>query len=181
MKLIALALLLTLVYNVHSTNNRIVGGKDASDGEFPYQISLQFKNQHFCGGSLISESWIVTAAHCKVDGLDPIEAVAGEHDLSSDSGDEQRRSVTEFTIHEDYEGGQNSVGPDDIAVIKVDEPFELSSRVTVIQLPEPDSYPSGSAVVSGWGSVSRVPGEYPDILQVSIFFYLNMSTVKEGF
>lgn len=169
MRLVALTFLLTfhIVY-VHASNNRIVGGKDTSDGEFPYQVSLQYKTQHFCGGSLISEEWIVTAAHCKLD-VDPIEAVAGEHDFKSDSGEEQRRTVTEFIIHEKYKGndGNNNVSPDDIAVVKVDSPFELGSRVTVVGLPEPDTYPSGKGVVSGWGSVSREPGEYPDILQVS--------------
>lgn len=168
MNLISYAYLFAFaVISVHCTNNRIVGGKNANSGEFPYQISLQYNEQHFCGGSLLSENWIVTAAHCKLD-VDPIEAVAGEQDFTQDSGDEQRRTVTDFIIHEDYEGGEdnNNVSPNDIAVVKVDQPFELNDRVAVVALPEPDTYPKGSGVVSGWGAIKGDRSEFPDILQV---------------
>lgn len=53
---------------------RIVGGRPAKDGEFPWQVSIQIKNQigsgkyiHFCGGIILSENTILTAAHCLVD------------------------------------------------------------------------------------------------------------------
>lgn len=45
---------------------RIIGGQNAEDGQFPYQVSLRTKlsNKHFCGGSIISSRFILTAAHC---------------------------------------------------------------------------------------------------------------------
>lgn len=46
---------------------KIVGGQKADDGAFPHQVSLRRKNRHFCGGSIINEHWILTAAHC-IDG-----------------------------------------------------------------------------------------------------------------
>lgn len=90
--------------------SRIVGGINARENEFPYQVSLQASGQHFCGGSIIADTWILTAAHCKLDRND-LEAVAGEHSLLYESGNEQRRKIVDFTIHEDYTGG---VGPNDI-------------------------------------------------------------------
>ena len=45
-------------------NNRIVGGRQAQKGQFPYQVTLQVFGEHFCGGSILNEKWILTAAHC---------------------------------------------------------------------------------------------------------------------
>lgn len=45
-------------------DGRIVGGELVSIKSFPYQVSLQYRNNHMCGGSIISEKFILTAAHC---------------------------------------------------------------------------------------------------------------------
>lgn len=43
---------------------RIVGGQNAKNNQFPYQISLRLNNYHICGGSIISKNYVITAAHC---------------------------------------------------------------------------------------------------------------------
>uniref|UniRef100_A0A3P9C7G6 Transmembrane serine protease 3 n=1 Tax=Maylandia zebra TaxID=106582 RepID=A0A3P9C7G6_9CICH len=43
---------------------RIVGGNITKQGQFPWQVSLHFRNEHLCGGSIISPYWVITAAHC---------------------------------------------------------------------------------------------------------------------
>lgn len=151
---------------------KIVGGDEAEAHEFPYQISLQWnfneegkETMHFCGGSLLNENFVLTAAHCRTAYNEQgfIEVVAGEHDVSDSAGNEQRRLVQTFTVHEKYGGG---VGPNDIAIIRVDKSFELNDIVQPIQLPQQDEEFEGDVMLSGWGSISTTPvPSYPDILR----------------
>lgn len=45
-------------------DGRIVGGIELDISDAPYQVSLQRGQQHFCGGSVINNNWVLTAAHC---------------------------------------------------------------------------------------------------------------------
>jgi len=84
---------------------RITGGTSAIPGEFPWQISMQklsksglMKASHFCGGSILNETHIVTAGHC-VDKQDPakVEIVAGAHRIKDvNEASQQRVKVKAF-------------------------------------------------------------------------------------
>lgn len=57
-----------IVNNIRIFSQRIVGGQDTTIGKHAWQVSLQRKSgtswSHSCGGSIIGEKWVVTAAHC---------------------------------------------------------------------------------------------------------------------
>lgn len=73
-----------LVFPPDPASSRIVGGEDAAEGVAPFQCSLQMFRSHFCGCSIISEKWILTASHCLAGRTTrTLEVRVGTNDLRS--------------------------------------------------------------------------------------------------
>ena len=98
-------------------HSKIVGGTDAYHGEFPYQASWQ-SSSHFnsCGGSIINENHVLTAAHCCEGVSSSYDIVGGEHIRNKDDGSEQRMEIRKRNTHPDYDG--NNVD-NDVCVLEV--------------------------------------------------------------
>jgi len=152
-------------YGIIGNHYGILGGQDATEGQFPYQVSLQYcvpynggcAFQHFCGGSIISPSWILTAGHCFDEDYN-FEIVAGILNLTEiDSDDSEFKQILEINqtiVHEDFEG---SVGPNDIRLYQIKTPLVYNERVQPIKLPEQNSQYTGDVVASGWGYTTNDP------------------------
>ena len=103
---------LELGFNMPSISNRIVGGVPATKGQFPHQVSLQWGMspsnglQHFCGGSIISETWVLTAGHCilAIPNFGTFVVKAGKHNIKQLEDTEQTIEVEESIVHEKYAG-----------------------------------------------------------------------------
>ncbi|KAK1128673.1 hypothetical protein K0M31_003128 [Melipona bicolor] len=130
---------------------RIVNGVNAKEGEIPYQVSLQNKDSsfHFCGGSVLNENYVITAAHCTTGKTpDDIKVVAGTTNLTK-LGSEH--PVVKIVIHENYNASDS--WKNDISLLKVSKPFIKSKVISYVPLPSPSDVikPNDVAIVSGWG------------------------------
>jgi len=142
--------------------SKIVGGVATSENEYPWQVGLissQFSSSPFCGGSLISSTEILTAAHCTERGVSWV--LLGEHDLTASDG-EQRLQVCSVIDHPSY----NSATTDyDYSILRLCNPVTFRDDIQPACLPSSSSYNADNrnAVVSGWGTLSS-GGSSPSVL-----------------
>ncbi|KAI5945322.1 Ovochymase-2 [Manis javanica] len=79
----------------------IVGGSQVEKGSYPWQVSLKQREKHICGGTIFSQQWVITAAHC-IANRNPasvLNVTAGEHDLSRTELGEQVFTTETIIIH----------------------------------------------------------------------------------
>uniref|UniRef100_A0A8C6ES52 trypsin n=1 Tax=Marmota marmota marmota TaxID=9994 RepID=A0A8C6ES52_MARMA len=120
-------------------DDKIVGGYTCAKNSLPYQVSLNV-GYHLCGGSLISDQWVLTAAHC----YNRLQVRLGEHDIEVLEGDEQFIQAAKIIRHPNF---NKDTLNNDIMLIK------LASPATI------------SCLVSGWGNTLSFGVKYPSLLQ----------------
>lgn len=129
-------------------DGRIVNGVDTTIAQHPYQVSLQtVSGGHFCGGSIINEDTVVTAAHC----LQTYTAKQLRVRLGSTNykiGGELV-AVRAFTFHQNFKMNTMAF---DVGVMRLATPVRESPNVRYINLAHTAPKTGTAAVVTGWGS-----------------------------
>jgi secreted trypsin-like serine protease len=160
----------------------VVGGVDSKALELPWQVYIEIEKNgatYVCGGTLITDTWVVTAAHCLngLDSRDKFEPVntnqvavySGGIDRSL-NGDLSKNIVTKLITHLGYSQSTNT---HDIALLELSLPVaspaqaiklmdnELQRRADL----EFDNAAVDNLIVSGWGRISTDGKQSTNILQ----------------
>ncbi|XP_051244508.1 polyserase-2-like [Dicentrarchus labrax] len=178
-KVICVATLLTLLtQESHSQlsecgqpplNTRIVGGQPAPAGSWPWQVSLH-RGGHFCGGSLINNEWVLTAAHCfPSSSTDSLVVYLGRQSQEGSNPNEVSRTVTQIINHPSYDSRTND---NDISLLKLSSPVTFTNYIRPVCLAASGStfYNGTDSWVTGWGTIgSGVPLPSPqDLMEVEV-------------
>jgi hypothetical protein len=163
--------------------DKIVGGSTATPGQYPWQVALvdsstnNLLNGQFCGGSVISNQWILTAAHCVTysngTAISPsfVDIVAGVHNLAAPAVGYQRRNITNIIVHPSY----NPVTDDyDAALLRVASPLTLggSGATAVAAIPLVSDAIGDlvgvNATITGWGRTESTPMFPAELQEVTV-------------
>ncbi|EDS42890.1 trypsin 7 [Culex quinquefasciatus] len=152
------------------TNHRIVGGFPIDIRDAPYQVSLNYYREHWCGGSLIGSRWVLTAGHCvDVSDLPLIKVRVGSTHHESGGQLVEIQRVLQHPLYDlapfDY----------DFALLELDEAVQLGEEFYAVELPGRDEPVEDGQMlqVSGWGDTQNAE-ECDDVLRAT-----NVPTVNQ--
>nr|XP_031836002.1 serine protease filzig [Nomia melanderi] len=149
---------------------KIVGGKSAYFGKWPWQVLIReatwlgLFTKNKCGGVLITDKYVVTAAHCQPGFLATLVAVFGEYDLSGELEDKRSmtRNVRRVIVNRGYDP---ATFENDLALLELESPIVFDDHIVPICMPEDGiDYTGRMATVTGWGRL-KYNGGVPSTLQ----------------
>ncbi|XP_043196871.1 trypsin-1-like isoform X2 [Amphibalanus amphitrite] len=149
---------------VPNRSTRVVGGRPSRINEYPWTVALTYRGRFYCGGTLINDRYVLTAAHC-INGLNHhrVEVTLGEHDRNLPfEAITLKTRVLWWLKHPDFDAKTFN---NDIAVIRMKDPVDFSRIMRPVCLPKPGyNYTGEKVTVVGWGRTSE-GGNTANLLQ----------------
>ncbi|KAJ8918118.1 hypothetical protein NQ315_011575 [Exocentrus adspersus] len=136
-----------------AVDGRIIGGDEIAPHTRAYQVALIINGQNFCSGSLISQNYVLTAAHCTAT-ASYVELIFGAHNVNSYESTQLRVTSNSIISHPDYKNPYPL--SNDIALIKTPTPIVTNGYINKTLLASSDSgpYEGYTPALSGWGTTS---------------------------
>jgi len=151
-------------------STRIVGGSEARLHEYPWQAALLYERKLFCGGSLINDRIVLTAAHCLSSMLygahmSAVRVMLGDHDLRTRNETESKLFRVKRLYWNMHFSGKTITN--DVALLELHEPVEFSYSIRPARLPFSDErqFESSNVTVSGWGRFDAVDRSTSPVLR----------------
>ncbi|KAF8791539.1 Proclotting enzyme like protein [Argiope bruennichi] len=151
-----------------NSNTRIVGGKVSLPHEWTWMVALLRRNRFFCGGVIINDWYILTAAHCVMGiKVKDLKVRLGEYNFSEKNEHQEDIPVAEIKRHALF---VTLTFQHDIALLKLKRRIEYTKFIGSICLPNPKSgnYTNVNATVVGWGTVAFGGTASPVLRQVTV-------------
>jgi len=160
---------------LHKKSKVINGNAVWPPHAYPWMASIRIRGEgdsvstHTCGGSLVSDRFVLTAAHC-IRSNEQMAAILGIYNIDSYSPDEVYFAEQVF-VHEGFIDNGDGQMINDIALLKLSRPVPLTQDTQVINIPSVDTEIFGTPLfTAGWGSITRSYGniQLSDTLQQTI-------------
>ncbi|KAB5576869.1 hypothetical protein PHYPO_G00203470 [Pangasianodon hypophthalmus] len=171
-------LVLSVLHLCGAMESGIIGGNEAKAHSRPYMVSVQINKRHVCGGMLIRNDYVLTAAHC-VDntGKDQLEVVLGAHNINQKEPQQQRIQVQKYIKHPCYKQEER---PNDIMILKLKSKAKLNNAVKVTALPKKnENIPAlQNCSIAGWGRTEQNSAESSVLREVTLKVQFNFECRK---
>ncbi|XP_001658197.2 trypsin [Aedes aegypti] len=161
-----------------SSDSRIIGGNQSNISAYPWMAALYYQGQFTCGGSLINDRYILTAAHCVArSSAKQFEVFLRRINIRGSNPEMLQRKVESITLNH-YQGGRIN---NDVALLRLTEPVSIEPNLVPICLPEgSDSYVGREAMLIGWGTTAD--GDLSDTLQqLTVPIMSNQECKRSGY